>query len=186
MKDAPEQRYVFAVGTSGNLDSYLQDYVDLLEEINKESARGGVLTAASFIDDLLQKSISAFLVDEASAKKLCQGFNAPIGTLSAKIAVAYGLGLISSDERAECDTIRAIRNKFAHTVRVSFMDHGVANLCSKLKFASDEPGINSHMKFTSAAVTLVARLVNRPKFVAKEKRETKEWPTATEKRTVIR
>jgi mannitol operon repressor len=179
MSDTPEQKYVFAVGHTAKLDPYLQDYVDLIAEINKESDRGAVLTAASFIDDLLQKTVAAFLVDEASSKQLCEGFNAPIGTFSSRIIAAYALGLISPDEQGDCNIIRKVRNEFAHTVKASFKDRKLIGLCSNLHFATVEDGINTQMKFTSAAVTVITRLVNRPKMVAKAKLKYQDWPTVT-------
>ncbi|QND70822.1 transcriptional regulator [Tardiphaga robiniae] len=178
MVEQSQPRYAFAVGHSAKLDPYLQDYVDLLAEINKESDRGAVLTAASFIDVLLQKTIAAFMVDDGSAKKLCEGFNAPIGTLSSRILAAFALGLISTGERAECDTIRKIRNEFAHNVKVNFNDQKLTAMCSNLKFATDEQEITSQMRFTSSAVTIITRLVNRPIYVAKAKLKYQEWPTA--------
>lgn len=179
MEDPRQPKYVFAVGHTVKLDPYLQDYVDLIAEINKESDRGAVLTAASFIDDLLQKTIAAFLVDEDSAKQLCEGFNAPIGSFSSRVIAAYALGLISPDEQADCNTIRKVRNEFAHTVKASFKDRRLIDLCGNLKFATVEDGINAQMKFTSAAVTIITRLVNRPKMVAKAKLKYQEWPTVT-------
>ena len=55
------------------------------EHLKAESERGQVLISAAMIDDLLLRTLVAFLIEGGSADKLLTGFNAPIGTLSARI-----------------------------------------------------------------------------------------------------
>jgi hypothetical protein len=40
-----------------------RDFLDFLGALNKESERGAVLVAATMIDDLLERTILAFMVD---------------------------------------------------------------------------------------------------------------------------
>lgn len=57
----------------------------------------------------------------------------PLGTFSGKIAMAYALGMIDATTRAELDSIRAVRNAFAHaTADISFSTDVIAAECKKL------------------------------------------------------
>ena len=59
---------------------HLREFKAFLNALNKESERGAVLIAAAMLDDLLQRSIGAFLLDHPDTKRLLEGFNAPLGT----------------------------------------------------------------------------------------------------------
>jgi mannitol operon repressor len=83
-----------------------------LPVLNKESERGAVLTACSFIDELLRRTLLAYLIEGKVSKTLIDGFNAPLGTFAAGTAAALVLGLISEQEFEECNTLRKIRLQF--------------------------------------------------------------------------
>ncbi|MEQ9248915.1 MAG: transcriptional regulator, partial [Nitratireductor sp.] len=74
---------------------HLVGFMDFLDDFNRETERGAALAAAAMIDDQLGKIIEAFLVPNKGSHALLAGFNAPLGPFSARIAAAYGLGLIS-------------------------------------------------------------------------------------------
>lgn len=105
-----------------------------LDEFNKETARGAALTAAAMLDDILEKVLKAFLIEGKSAEAILEGFNAPLGTLSARGAAAHAMGLISEREYAELEIIRKIRNEFAHSVHVSFETDKVVSLCKRMTY----------------------------------------------------
>jgi mannitol operon repressor len=65
------------------------------------------------------------LLDGERAKSLLEGFNAPLGSFSTRIASAAAMGLISDREANEADRLRKVRNLFAHQVHVSFEDHNM-------------------------------------------------------------
>jgi DNA-binding MltR family transcriptional regulator len=48
------------------------------------------------------------------SKDLLFGFNAPLGTFSARTKAAYVMGLIERKEYEEINIIRKIRNEFGH------------------------------------------------------------------------
>ena len=157
----------------------LAEFLPFLDVLNGESPRGGVLVAASFLENLLLKVIQSFLVEGKQQEQILSGFNAPIGTLSAKIALAAALGLISERERRECDLVRKIRNKFAHNVHPTFSDDDVQSLCFELSYrAMPYEGVDVDAKgsFTSAAVSLISNLTNRPHYAAQARLRTREWP----------
>lgn len=89
----------------------------LIEEFNKESDRAAVILVASLLDESLTSLLRSFFVPDASSSdELFDGVNAPIGTFSSKINIAYRLGLISNIFCRDLHLIRKIRNQFAHNV----------------------------------------------------------------------
>lgn len=157
---------------------HLAEFLPFLDTLNGESARGAVLVAASFLDNLLHRVIQSFLLEGKSQEQLLSGFNAPIGTMSAKIALAAALGLLSERERRECDLLRKIRNKFAHSVHPSFDDEDIKSLCFELTYRAmpyEGVEVDARGSFTSAAVALVSNLTNRPHYVSQGRLQSRKW-----------
>jgi len=157
---------------------YLGEFQSWFSVLNAESPRGAVLTAASILDSLLEGLLREYLAPNPGSKKLLDGFNAPFGTFSSKIAAAHALGLITSVEFHDLERIRKIRNEFAHEIHVSFESPSVLGLCVKLESSPEWDGnppkelMSGHMLFISAAAVLiltarirrdsVVQLVTRP------------------------
>lgn len=157
---------------------HLAKFLPFLDVLNAESPRGRVLVAASFLDNLLHETLRSFLIEGKPQDQLLSGFNAPIGSFSAKIALAAALGLISDSERDECDLIRRIRNKFAHAVHPSFDDEGVKSLCLLLTYRAKPYGeveVSAEGSFTSAAVGLISNLTNRAHYVRQARLKAHDW-----------
>jgi len=156
----------------------LKEFAAFLEDFNRETERGAALAAAAFLDDLLQRTLAAFLLNSDSASVLLVGFNAPLGGLSARIAAAHAMGLISDLEQRECDLIRKVRNEFAHKVKMSFNDKRVAGLCASLAMSAKPYGtvtVSTRGKFTTAAVALILSLTNRPHYVGLNCLKVQNW-----------
>jgi DNA-binding MltR family transcriptional regulator len=99
--------------------------------------RGLVLALAAFAEEALGDLIEAFLIPGDPAKQLLDGFNAPLGTFSARIKMAYSLGLITKRQHADLDRLRRIRNEFAHNWEpMSFNDQKVASHITALHFSN--------------------------------------------------
>ena len=80
--------------------------------------------------------IEAFLIRGDRAKQLLEGFNAPLGTFSARIRMAYSLGLVTTHQQADLDLLRRIRNEFAHNWEpISFSDRKISAHISALNFS---------------------------------------------------
>lgn len=107
---------------------------DLNKEFKGQSDRGLAIVAGSLLDEILSMLLRAFLVrDVQNSDDELFGSQGAFATFSAKIKVAFALGLISSDERRELDTIRRIRNDFAHQLgALSFDDPSVRDRCGAL------------------------------------------------------
>ncbi|HDS3386344.1 TPA: hypothetical protein QID73_000287 [Proteus mirabilis] len=98
-----------------NKDPEINELSIFLNELHEESDRGIALLSASIIEDWLSTILKSFLIDNEASKKMLDGFNAPIGTFSAKINMAFSLGLIMENEYKEIEIIRKIRNEFGHS-----------------------------------------------------------------------
>jgi len=74
--------------------------------------------------------------DDATWKELTDD-RAPLGTFSAKIIMAYALGLIDNDTRQNLDVVRHIRNAFAHSKRLIDFSHiAIANAIHAVKLST--------------------------------------------------
>ncbi|MGK5615180.1 hypothetical protein ACSNKO_00180 [Proteus mirabilis] len=86
-----------------NKDPEINELSIFLNELHEESDRGIALLSASIIEDWLSTILKSFLIDNEASKKMLDGFNAPIGTFSAKINMAFSLGLIMKNEYKEIE-----------------------------------------------------------------------------------
>lgn len=157
---------------------HLNGFMDFLDDFNKETERGAALAAAAMIDDQLGKIIDAFLIPNKGSQALLSGFNAPLGSFSARIAAAYGMGLISEAEYRECELIRKVRNEFAHQIKVSFAKEKVISLCAQLQMAAKpyaDVVVSTRSQFTSAAVLLILNMTKRPHYVGQRRLQGVEW-----------
>jgi hypothetical protein len=66
------------------------------------------------------------------------GRMSPLGSFSARIRAARALGWISDDANVDLDTIRGVRNNFAHSAdpSLSFTDQSIADRCLNLRSAN--------------------------------------------------
>jgi mannitol operon repressor len=170
------KKVVSAIGHTRPLDEthpHLREFTEFLAEFNRETERGAAL-AAAFLDDLLSGVFLAFLIPNDSGHALLDGFNAPLGTLSARIAACHAMGLISEDEFRESEIVRKARNEFAHKVKMSFLNDRVRSLCAAMKYSVSGEKSARH-QFTSAAVVLVMNLTNRPHYVGHQSLRYGGW-----------
>jgi DNA-binding MltR family transcriptional regulator len=109
----------------------------LSQILGKLDERGLVLALAAFAEEALGDLIEAFLIPGDPAKQLLEGFNAPLGTFSARIKMAYSVGLITKRQHADLDQLRRIRNEFAHNWEpMSFNDQKITAHIRTLHFSS--------------------------------------------------
>ena len=113
----------------------LKGFAPFLDDLNKESERGAVLISVSYLERQLKEIISAFLCEGDASERLLEGFNAPLGTLAARAAAATAMGLISMQEYRELETIRKIRNQFAHDHRLPIRLSPTPTICSVHPFS---------------------------------------------------
>jgi hypothetical protein len=159
---------------------HLKEFFPFLHDLRFESDRGAVLLCCAYLDDLLRDTLAAFFVQGPEANQLLEGFNAPLGTFSARIAAAHALALITDVEFKELTTLRKIRNEFAHSKTATFADQKIADLCRNLTYSvpdiEGKPPVPPQGRFTTAAVGLTTAFVNRAAYVERERRVPKRWP----------
>jgi mannitol operon repressor len=158
---------------------HLKEFMEFLAEFNKETERGAALAAAAMIDDQLARTIEAFLVPNKGSKALLDGFNAPLGSFSARIAAGFGLGLLSEAEYRECEIIRKVRNEFAHQIKVSFKTEKIVSLCAQLQLSAKDYGdvhVDTRGQLTTSATALILHLTNRPAYVEQRRLQFGCWP----------
>lgn len=84
--------------------------------LSEESDRGAVIILVSIIDDVLAAALERKMVPLNSDEKArLFGFDAPLGSFSARIKMAYALGVIDKDDRDDLNVMRAMRNACAHS-----------------------------------------------------------------------
>jgi hypothetical protein len=153
-------------------DEDLRDFNVFLPYFQKETDRGAALVGAARIDDKLKETLTAFFANRKVGKALLDG---ELGTLSARTKAAFCLGLIGRDEYDECNTIRQIRNAFAHSAKpLEFSDPDIAKQCFNLKLAVPTNSRlikeNPRYLFLHSVFWVALGLNNRAKQVARQKR----------------
>jgi DNA-binding MltR family transcriptional regulator len=107
-----------------------------LNEITRDlDERGLVLTLAAFAEEALGELLGQFMLPGDAANALLKGFNAPLGTFSARIKAAFALGLLTSRQQGNLERLRQIRNEFAHRWEpITFDNQAVASHIAALHF----------------------------------------------------
>ena len=152
-------------------------------EFNRESNRGAVLVAASRLDEVLKGLLLAYLRDTKSASDLLDGFNAPLGTFSARAAACHAMGLIDDAEFSDISRIRKIRNTFGHHWKdIDFDRPEVADVARGLPWRGPseyELTATVRSRFSAAVMLLLTDLLWRERLVRKDKRTARVWPHTT-------
>jgi len=135
------------------------EFMAFRQALTKESDRGCALFAAAFLDKALSDLLYLSLVaDKRVEKDLFEG-TAPLSSFSARIKIAFYLGKISKECRTDLDTIRGIRNEFAHHADIiSFDSQSIADRCRSLQFSYHERAHRPRGHFTAAASRILAIL----------------------------
>jgi len=119
-----------------HLEFDAQLLIDLTNEFEDESDRAAAILAAAYIDKLLGEVLKTTMIDTKEVKHLVDDFNAPLGTFAAHARAAYCLDLTSKEQFDDIQTIRRIRNDFAHKLTgLSFSNQSISAKCSNLKLA---------------------------------------------------
>ncbi|GAN55307.1 hypothetical protein [Tanticharoenia sakaeratensis] len=125
-------------------ENFLPGEDDVFGDLNRLNSmlanldeRGLVLSLAAFAEEALRDLIRAYLMPGDAADKMLEGFNAPLGTFSARIRMAQALGLVTTHQANDLDRLRKIRNDFAHNWEpVSFINQRIAAHIRALNFHS--------------------------------------------------
>lgn len=147
------------------------------EQFEETSDRDAVILASVWIDNVLGGIIRQFSIDDnRTDKELLADGNKPLATFSAKIKACYLFGLISHEEYCAANTLRRIRNDFAHELferESSFEDDEypdrIRSMVSQLKLPLQ--GTESSRELFDAAISsLYSSLVEKFYVVRKTSR----------------
>jgi hypothetical protein len=120
-----------------------QQITAFIEELKAQTDRGAVLIAAAVLDELLEMTISARLIEVGGDRHAALfGRGKPIDSFSAKIELGFRLGLYQNPARVQFEMIRDIRNKFAHRIEpltFSHPDIAQAIISRRLKHSPEGP-----------------------------------------------
>jgi DNA-binding MltR family transcriptional regulator len=105
------------------------------QELQRESDRGVALVGAAYLDDTLELMLKRFFVDDGKVADslLSSEAMAPLGTFSGRTKLAYCMGLIGPKMFEDLNTIRSIRNAFAHRHSpLTFNDESLCDRCRNI------------------------------------------------------
>jgi hypothetical protein len=90
--------------------------VDLVAKLLTESETAQVLIFYSYLDDAIERLMRLHMHDVSSetARDAVFGFNSPLGSFGARVAMAFHLGWITSKHKVRLTAFRKVRNEFAH------------------------------------------------------------------------
>jgi len=156
-----------------------KDFIGFFQEYQNETDRAVAVLAAAFLDEELRQLLAGFFINDEKETEGLLGVDRPLGSFSARTAAAYCLGLLSKEDFQDLNTIRSIRNDFAHQLHgLSFGEPSIAQKCDKLLAAqwvnSKFPGSFTKPRdmFMGTTVTLVMTLAERITTIDKDRRQT--------------
>jgi DNA-binding MltR family transcriptional regulator len=120
--------------------------------------RSDALTAAAILEHALELTIALHLrkgITKGDKKALFDGGKGgPLGDFHSKIRMAKALGIITTEQEEDLDTIRIIRNAFAHSITpITFSDSQIIRACKAFNaYQSGDASILSVFKHWPAKI----------------------------------
>jgi hypothetical protein len=108
-----------------------EDITRATEELMTDGHRGTAVLSCALLDDLIKFGILCNMVTLTPTEhdELFVGYK-PLASFSAKIQLAYAIGLIGKKVRHDLNSIREIRNAIAHTaLQIDFSSPEIKSLC---------------------------------------------------------
>ena len=126
--------------------------------VNTASIRDLVIQAGGMLDSALTELLSLALAPESHAILL--GKSGKVRDFETKIELAYGLQLIEKTQRSVLNTIRSIRNQFAHDHDLLLFEHNeqVLGAVRSLPMSPSPVPIPLNLRFAFSAVGQLNRL----------------------------
>jgi len=115
-----------------------QDWEKFRKEYESSDDRSCALLCAAYLENCLEILILDTLLHKDEAYQGLFRDIAPLGTFNAKTKIAFCLNLLPEIVYKDLNTIRDIRNKFAHKLHgLSFSVDPILSLCNKLLTPDD-------------------------------------------------
>ena len=111
-----------------------EDLNGLFVSVRRSGDRAGAILGATMVEDMLRRALLAkFRTLNAGETDRLFGPDQPLGSFSAKIKLAYALGMCDRRDAQNLDSLRAIRNTFAHDQKpLTFKTAEVHEICHHL------------------------------------------------------
>lgn len=135
----------------------------IVGEIREQTDRGAAILAASILSTYLERAILTKLTPTSNRRreKLFRGFG-PLSNLSARIEIAYSLGLFDEPTYNRLNAIKEIRNEFAHSIEpMTFETDAIKKLSKKLIFVTNPPILDDRTKYLDAVAEFICVLTER-------------------------
>jgi hypothetical protein len=115
MSKTPEK--ISALKRLGKKSFALGDPLHIMGEMSQASDRALAIGCVAMVEDVLKTDIIRHMdhLDKNDVEKLF-GVNAPLSTFSSKIMIAYAMKIFGKEIRSDLNTVREIRNIFAHSI----------------------------------------------------------------------
>ena len=122
----------------------------------KESDRSAAIVGGAFLDDLLGEMLKAHFIDDKKLQEALLLENRPLGAFSARIDIAFALGLIPRSIHTDLHRIRQIRNAFAHDRELTDFasDASMRDQCGNLSPKYQSPHVPKFEPRTQFVLTL--------------------------------
>lgn len=136
----------------------------IVDEMSEQSDRGAAILAGSILSVYLERAILTKFTPTSNCRriKIFEGFG-PLSTLSARIEIAYSLGLFDEAAYNRLNAIKDIRNEFAHSIEpATFESEAIKKLSKKLIFETNPPILDDRTKFLDAVSEFLCVLIGRP------------------------
>jgi len=128
--------------------------------LTSESDRGCALFAAAYLDNALSKLLSACMVQGKRLEEDLFSGQAPLSTFSSRIKLAFYMGKIAESERKDLDSIRGIRNEFAHhPEQLTFENQSIRDRCANLNHNWRGKYVGPRTKFNATVSALLINIV---------------------------
>lgn len=138
-------------------ETILTDTLKFRTLITQESDRACALMAAAYLDVQLTNLLRAVLVEDTNVVNDLFEPSKPIGTFSAKIDMAYLLGLLSKEEQRDLHLIRKIRNAFGHDpAPIDFSTPAISSRACELTHTWHDDSARPRAHFTSTVMAILA------------------------------
>jgi hypothetical protein len=144
-----------------------EDIKVLANELEGTSDRSAAIIAAAAVDRFLEEAILGRLVrNDEDAKANLVATGGALDGFFAKIHLGYALGLYSPKHVRELESIRKIRNCFAHSAKhITFDTKPISDECNKFSVRKYMGGDANNRKRYIAACQAAMMLLMIPKFL---------------------
>jgi hypothetical protein len=143
-----------------------EEFSDIQSDLIESSDRTAAIIASSLLEVCLEKSILAALPRAKGVIDQLNGRDGALNGFYSKNYLGYAMSLYSDDVLTQLETIRKIRNAFAHTARpIKFTTPVVGKECAKLTFGESSRGewpetlSKERVAFTAACISLTKVLL---------------------------